>query len=144
MPADLRESREFPQVETRRAVGATIAAVAKAMSAADRKAWLALDYVGPATVRDLDRLGIRRLDQLARREPQDLYDRLCRLTRARQDPCVLDVFSMLVSRANGGPSRPWWEFSRKRLAAAKKRPPKSAPASKTKVWRVSARPGVRV
>jgi hypothetical protein len=89
------------------------------LTPAERKAWLALEHVGPATVRDLERLGVSRLEHLARHKPQDLYEQLCRLTGTRQDPCVLDVFSMLVHRARGGDPRPWWEFSRLRLAQAK-------------------------
>ena len=102
--------------------------MAKPMSDAARKAWLRLEHVGPATVRDLERLGIERLDQLAHREPQELYDSLCRSTGERQDTCVLDMFSMLVSRARGNEPKPWWEFSRQRLAQAKK--PERRPASK--------------
>jgi len=96
------------------------------MSEASRKAWLRLEHVGPATVRDLERLGIERLEDLARRDPEELFESLCRSTGVRQDTCVLDVFSMLVSRAKGDPPRPWWEFSRLRLAAAKK--PERRPA----------------
>ena len=90
----------------------------KPFTAAERKAWMALEYVGPATLGDLELLGVRRLEQLAKAKPQALYDKLCRLTKARQDPCVLDVFSMLVHRAQGNGARPWWEFSRMRLAQA--------------------------
>ena len=102
------------------------------LTPAERKAWLALEHVGPATVKDLEQLGIRRLEHLARHTPKELFEHLCRLTGSRQDPCVLDVFSMLVHRAQGGDPRPWWEFSRERLAqeALKKRPakpPKKAP-----------------
>lgn len=88
------------------------------LSPEERRAWLALEHVGPATVRDLELLGVRRLADLARTDAQSLYDRLCRLTNCRQDPCVLDVFSMLTSQARGEPARPWWEFSRERIAEA--------------------------
>ena len=97
------------------------------MSESARKAWLRMEHVGPATVRDLERLGIERLDQLAHREPQELYDTLCKSTGLRQDPCVLDMFSMLVSRAKGNDPKPWWEFSRQRLAQAAKPVRRPAP-----------------
>ena len=100
------------------------------MSAEARKAWLRLEHVGPATVRDLELLGIERLSQLADREPQKLYDSLCKATGERQDPCVLDVFSMLVSRAQGDRPRPWWEFSRLRLAKAAQ--PTRRPSARTR------------
>jgi hypothetical protein len=73
--------------------------VAIELTRAEREAWLALDYVGKATVLDLELLGIRRLKQLARRKPESLHAALCRLTGVRQDPCVLDVFSMLIDQA---------------------------------------------
>lgn len=103
--------------------------MAKPMSEAARKAWLRLEHVGPETVRDLERLGIERLEDLAHREPRELYDSLCKHTGERQDPCVLDVFSMLVSRAKGNPARPWWEFSRQRIAeeSPDRRPAKIRP-----------------
>jgi hypothetical protein len=31
-------------------------------------------------------------------------------------PCLLDTFVAAVSYADGGPARPWWEFSRERKA----------------------------
>lgn len=121
--------------------------MAALLTPAERKAWLALEHVGPATVRDLERLGVQRLEQLAQHSPQDLYEQLCRLTGTRQDTCVLDVFSMLVHRARGGAPRPWWEFSRMRLAQARHelatgRKPPSAPR-KAAPGANSAAPGRR-
>ena len=34
----------------------------------------------------------------------------------REDPCLLDTFYAAVDYADGGPARPWWEYSRERLA----------------------------
>ena len=77
--------------------------------------------VGPAIRRDLQRLGVRTVAQLARRSPQRLYRELCRKTGKRQDPCVLDVFSAAVAQARD-PDLPieqcvWWYWSRKRKEA---------------------------
>jgi len=77
--------------------------------------------VGPALRRDLARLGVRTVAQLARRSPERLYRELCRKTRKRQDPCVLDVFSAAVAQARD-PELPieqcvWWYWSRKRKKA---------------------------
>jgi hypothetical protein len=79
-----------------------------------------LPNVGKATARDLELLGIRTPADLAGRDPVDLYRRLSRKTGVRQDPCVLDVFMSLTSFADGGPAKPWWEFTaeRKRRHAA--------------------------
>lgn len=76
--------------------------------------------VGPATAGDLRRLGITEVAQLAGRDPQALYEELSRLTGVRQDPCVRDVFAAAVDFADGKPARPWWEYSRERLAKARK------------------------
>jgi hypothetical protein len=70
--------------------------------------------VGPATAADLQLLGIRKPQQLASQDPVALYERLSRLTRTRQDPCVLDVFMAIVDFARGGKPKPWWEFTSQR------------------------------
>lgn len=74
--------------------------------------------VGPATVRDLHSLGVRSVSQLARANPERLYEKLCRLRGRRQDPCCLDVFSAAVAQARN-PKLPtekcvWWYWSQKR------------------------------
>ena len=74
--------------------------------------------IGPAMLRDFDLLGIRTVEQLARREPRDMYDTLNRKTGQRQDPCVLDTFCAAVAQARD-PRLPaekcqWWYWSRKR------------------------------
>jgi len=77
-----------------------------------------LDSIGPAMLRDFERLGVRTVVQLAKRNPVELYDRLCRLTGARQDPCVLDVFSCAVAQARNPhlpkAQRQWFWWSRRR------------------------------
>lgn len=72
--------------------------------------------VGPATARDLLRLGVGRLEDARDRDPDDLYEALCALDGARHDPCMRDVFAAVVHEANGGPARPWWEFTPERKA----------------------------
>lgn len=70
--------------------------------------------VGPAFANDLLLLGIRRPGDLKRQQPKRLYDKLCRLTASRQDPCVLDTFIAVVDYANTGVKRSWWEFTPER------------------------------
>jgi nucleotidyltransferase/DNA polymerase involved in DNA repair len=64
--------------------------------------------VGPATLRDFDRLGIRSAAKLATQHPQALYDRL-------------DVFRSAVAQARNPRLRPeqcqWWWWSKKRKRA---------------------------
>ncbi|HEV2177215.1 MAG TPA: helix-hairpin-helix domain-containing protein [Terriglobia bacterium] len=83
--------------------------------------------IGPAMLRDFDRLGIRSVARLSRQDPQKLYERLCRLTGRRQDICCLDVFRAAVAQARN-PRLPaeqcqWWYWSRERKSrdASKRR-----------------------
>ena len=55
--------------------------------------------IGPAMVRDFKLLGVNSVAELARRNPQTLYEKLCRVTGHRQDPCVLDTFCAGVAQA---------------------------------------------
>jgi hypothetical protein len=75
-----------------------------------------LPNVGPAVARKLERLGLHEPADLRGRDPYELFDRLCVLDGRRHDPCLLDTFVAAVSYADGGPARPWWEFSRERKA----------------------------
>ena len=76
--------------------------------------------IGPAMLKDIERLGIRSVAQLARQKPESLYQKLCRVTGKSQDICVLDTFSAAVAQARD-PQLPaeqclWWYWSRKRKA----------------------------
>jgi hypothetical protein len=77
--------------------------------------------VGLAIRRDLNVLGVRTVAQLAGRDPRVLYDRLCRQTGRRQDPCVLDTFRAAIAQAQD-PDLPveyavWWFWTRVRKGA---------------------------
>jgi hypothetical protein len=78
----------------------------------------AIPNVGPAIARKLLALDVHGLDDLRGRDPEDLFERLCAQDGRRHDPCLLDTFSAAVAYADGGPPRPWWEFSRERKARA--------------------------
>lgn len=78
--------------------------------------------VGPALLRDFGRLGIGSVDELARFDPEALYERLGRIAGQRPDICVLDVFRAAVAQARN-PRLPaeqcqWWWWSRKRQEVA--------------------------
>ena len=78
-----------------------------------------LPAVGPSIAADLRRLGVRSVRELARRDPETLYARLCEITGERQDPCVLYTFRCAVYAART--SRPraellkWWNWKDRRL-----------------------------
>lgn len=79
--------------------------------------------IGPAMLRDFERIGVRSVAQLARAKPETLYERLCRATGQRHDICCLDVFSAAVAQARDPhlpvERRQWWYWSRKRKQGAK-------------------------
>ena len=84
---------------------------------------LDLPNVGPATQADLHLLGIQKPEQLVGLDAYEMHERLCQLTQVKHDPCVIDVFLSLVCFANGGPAKPWWEFTdarKKTLASSAK------------------------
>jgi hypothetical protein len=76
----------------------------------------AIPNVGPAVARKLLALDIHGVDDLRGRDPEDLFARLCAQDGRRHDPCLFDTFTAAVAYADGGPARPWWEFSRERKA----------------------------
>jgi Pathogenicity locus len=74
--------------------------------------------IGPAMVRDFEMLGVHSVAQLARRNPEKLYEKLCEVTGQSQDVCVLDTFRAAVAQARN-PQLPieqtqWWYWSRQR------------------------------
>jgi hypothetical protein len=77
-----------------------------------------LRSVGPATIDDLHQLGVTSVDDLANQNAHEMYERLCSITNARQDPCVLDVFSCAIAQAKDpdlpAEQRDWWWWSGKR------------------------------
>ncbi len=84
---------------------------------ATRQAWRTLQEmpnIGPAMAHDFIRLGIRNPDDVARADPDALYERISRMDGIKHDPCVLDTFRAAVHNARTGQDVPWWEFSRRR------------------------------
>ena len=80
--------------------------------------------VGPAMLRDFEILGVRSVPQLAHRNPERLYELLCRLAPQHQDICCSDVFRAAVAQAKD-PQLPadqcqWWYWSRNRKRLEKR------------------------
>jgi len=73
-----------------------------------------LPGVGPSIAADLRQLGVRSIRDLARRDPERLYVKLCDLTGTRQDPCVLYTFRCAVYAARTAKPDPkllkWWKW----------------------------------
>jgi hypothetical protein len=75
----------------------------------------ALDSVGPATAEDLWILGYRSVAELRTARPRKMYEKLCRLSGVRLDPCVEDVFRAAVAQARDpdlpSEQRNWWYWT---------------------------------
>ena len=72
--------------------------------------------VGPKIAAKLRRLDIESPEDLCGQDGEELFERLCAMDGQRHDACLLDTFAAAVDFAEGGPARPWWEYSRERLA----------------------------
>ena len=88
----------------------------KALSCASISKLEQLPNVGKAAVADLHLLGITEPQQLKGRDPYQMYDELCALTKVRHDPCVYDVFISIVKFMAGEPPSPWWHYTAERKA----------------------------
>ncbi len=70
--------------------------------------------IGPAMAGDLRSLGVKKVADLKKADPQRLYDRLCEKTGATQDRCVLYVFRCAVYYASRPVHEPeklkWWNW----------------------------------
>lgn len=78
-----------------------------------------LKNVGKATLKDLHLLGIYSIEELSNKDPTILFHELERRTKARQDPCVWDVFAAIIHEASTGEPTAWWEWTNKRKALQK-------------------------
>jgi Pathogenicity locus len=80
--------------------------------------------IGPAMLRDFKLLGIRSVAQLAKQNPQRMYEKMELATGQRLDPCVLDTFCAAVAQARNPrlavEKCQWWWWSRKRKQKAEK------------------------
>lgn len=75
------------------------------------KQLLDLPNVGPATVADLQILGITTPHDLIGKDAFQLYGKLCEVTGVRHDPCVIDVFLAITDFMNGAEPRAWWHYT---------------------------------
>jgi hypothetical protein len=82
----------------------------KAMSANNAKVLKDIPNIGPSMVSDFKILEIHTPEDLKMRDPFALYTKLCKITRKRHDPCVLDTFMAAVDFMNGAVSQPLVEL----------------------------------
>lgn len=86
----------------------------KARTATECRQLEQLPNIGPSIASDLRSLGIAAPQDLAGRDPYELYQALCTQTGKRQDPCVLDTFMAATDFMGGASPRPWWEYTARR------------------------------
>ena len=86
----------------------------KALVAAEAIELLQLPNIGPAMAGDFKALGITRPAQLTGKDPYTLYQRLCEISGARHDPCVLDTFMAATDFMRGAAPAPWWHYTAQR------------------------------
>jgi hypothetical protein len=70
--------------------------------------------VGPRIAHDFVTIGIKNPAGLKGKDALVLYKKLCKVTGARHDPCVLDTFMAVTDFMNGAPAKPWWAYTSER------------------------------
>jgi Pathogenicity locus len=88
----------------------------KARSAAECAHLEQLPNIGPSIAADLRLIGVQQPAELREADAFQLYQRLCRVTGKRHDPCVLDTFMAAVDFMRGAEPRPWWAYTAQRKA----------------------------
>ncbi len=75
-----------------------------------------LHGIGRAMLKDFELLNVHSVAELARCEGDELYHRLCKITKTRMDPCVHDTFVCAVEQARHPDLErakcDWWYWSR--------------------------------
>ena len=89
-----------------------------------------LPNIGPAMARNLEFIGILKPEHLKGKDAVKLYETLCRKSKTRHDPCVLDVFISVTRFMGGEDPEPWWTYTEER---------KGITESKSKVGRPGSR-----
>jgi hypothetical protein len=76
--------------------------------------------IGRKMLKDFERLGISTVRQLCAQDAGQMYARMCDITGARQDPCVVDTYRCAIEQARNPrlpeEQRDWWYWSRVRKA----------------------------
>lgn len=86
----------------------------KASTPSEAKKLEDIPNVGMSIASDLRLIGITKPAQLAKQDAYDLYDKLCRVTRQKHDPCVIDVFLSAIYFMQGKGVERWWYFTAQR------------------------------
>ncbi|MBP9760420.1 MAG: helix-hairpin-helix domain-containing protein [Candidatus Pacebacteria bacterium] len=86
----------------------------KARRAIDVKCFTDIPNVGPRVAEDFATLGLHTPADLIGKDAYVLYTDLCKRTKIRHDPCLLDVFMAVVDFMNGASAQHWWYYTAER------------------------------
>jgi len=70
--------------------------------------------IGKAVADNLRLIGVNTPEDLRGKKSLTLYDKVCKKTDVRHDPCMLDVFMAAVDYVEGAPATPWWFYTPER------------------------------
>ena len=83
----------------------------------DKTDLLSVPGVGPGIKKDLIAIGIHSVKDLSGKNPEKLYNKLCKIRNANIDKCVLYVFRCAVYFAENDDRDPellkWWKWKDK-------------------------------
>jgi len=74
----------------------------------------ALPNLGPFVAGILKMIDIHSPEQLAGRDPLQLYRDICNKSGKRQDPCLMDVMISIIRFMDGEEPQPWWAYTEER------------------------------
>lgn len=83
----------------------------KANRASEVKKFTDIPNVGKAMEEDLLFLGLKTPADLKNQDAYKLYQKMCKKSGVRQDPCVLDTYLAVVDFMNGAPARAWYWYT---------------------------------
>jgi len=83
----------------------------KAAHAGDAKKFTDIPNIGRRMEQDFRQLGMHVPSDLIGKDPFQLYQKMCRLSGVRQDPCVLDTYMAAVAFMEGAPAKAWWVYT---------------------------------
>jgi hypothetical protein len=88
--------------------------MAKVRTAAEVKKFTDIPNVAKAVAAKYVLLGITKPVQLVGQDGFSLYQKLCRKTGVRHDPCLLDTFLAVADFMNGAPAKHWFKYTKDR------------------------------
>ena len=86
----------------------------KATRASQVQKFTDIPNIGPRMAKDFNALGLKTPEALRGKDAHALYQRMCRITGTRQDPCVLDTYIAAIAFMEGSAAKPWWAFTAER------------------------------